>query len=116
MRSDFCIFILSHKRPNDVITLHSLQHCGYTGAWYIVLDDEDDTYDQYCEKFGKEKIILFNKKEVAKTFDIMDNFGNFNVVYARNACFDIARKLGYKYFAEYDDDYYCFDIRTLEGW
>lgn len=116
MRNDFCIFILSHKRPNDVTTLHSLLHCGYTGDWYIVLDDEDDTYDQYCKNFGKEKIVLFSKKEVAKTIDVMDNFRNFgSPIYARNACFDIARKLGYKYFAEYDDDYYCFTIRTLEG-
>ena len=116
MRSDFCIFILSHKRPNDVKTLHSLKHSGYTGDWYIVLDDEDDTYDQYCKNFGKDKIILFSKKEVAKTFDVMDNFEKWGViVYASNACFDIAKKLGYKYFAEYDDDYYVFTIRTLEG-
>lgn len=116
MRNDFCIFILSHKRPNDVKTLHTLKHCGYSGNWYIILDDEDDTYDQYCKNFGKDKILLFNKKEVVKTFDIMDNFEKWSAaVYARNACFDIARNLGYKYFAEYDDDYYCFTIRTLEG-
>ena len=116
MRSDFCILILSNKRPNNVKTVHALEHAGYTGDWYIVLDDLDTTYDEYCKNFGKEKIVTFNKMEVAKTFDTMDNFGNFgSPIYARNACFDIARKLGYRYFAEYDDDYYWFETRTLEG-
>ena len=43
----------------------------------------------------------------------MDNFGNKAcVVYARNAVWDFAKKLGLKYFIVCDDDYtmYCFRI------
>ncbi len=43
---------------------------------------------------------------MAKTFDEGDNFGDRRaIVYARNACFDIAKKLGYTYFIQLDDDY-----------
>lgn len=115
MRSDFCIFILTHGRPDNVITLKTLRHSGYTGDCYLVLDDEDETYPQYCKNFGEDKIVRFSKSDYDGRFDKMDNFGKRGlVVYARNACFDIAKKLGYKYFAEYDDDYYWFEIRTME--
>ena len=42
----------------------------------------------------------------------MDNF-DFDkvIVYARNACYDFAEKLGYKYFLELDDDYTSFLFR-----
>ena len=36
------------------------------------------------------------------------------IVYARNACFDIAKDLGYKYFLELDDDYTKFRQRFLK--
>jgi len=34
------------------------------------------------------------------------------VTFARNACFDLARQLGFRYFLQLDDDYNCFDYRT----
>jgi len=46
----------------------------------------------------------------------MDNFeGNKVIVYARNACYDIARKLGLDYFFEYEDDYQQFRYRHADG-
>ena len=41
MRNDFVVFILSHGRANSLVTVDSLNRCGYTGKWYIILDDED---------------------------------------------------------------------------
>ncbi len=32
-----------------------------------------------------------------------------------NACFDIAKNLGYKYFIQLDDDYYSLGYRYIEG-
>ena len=54
--------------------------------------------------------IVFNKKEVAETFDEADNFykDRRTIVYARNFCFQAARQLGFKYFLELDDDYIHF--------
>lgn len=58
---------------------------------------------------------MFDKPKIAKTFDEADNFDDRRaIVYARNACFQIARKLGYKYFIELDDDYDVFLLLTAE--
>lgn len=113
---DLVIIILSHSNPDGVLTVNSLKKYGYTGAWYILLDDEDTTRDKYIANFGEDRILLFNKSEVAKTFDRMDNENGTNtVVFARNACFEVAKRLGYTYFMEYDDDYYEFQFRYQEG-
>lgn len=113
--NDLCIFILSHGNPDNVLTVTSLQKYGYTGAWYILLDDDDKSYPDYVRKFGEDKVVVFSKNEIAKTFDRMDNDTIMNtVVFARNACFEKARELGYKYFMEYDDDYYEFQFRFEE--
>jgi len=105
---DFIIFILSHGRPNSVDTYKSLKKFGYTGEVAIVIDNEDKTAGQYCENFG-DQIIMFDKEQIAKTFDEGDNFGDRRaVVYARNACFEIAERLGKKYFMQLDDDYVDF--------
>ena len=110
---DFVIFVLSHGNPNEVITVKSLLRHGYTGKYYIVLDDEDKTIDEYKVNFGADKVLTFNKDSIAKTFDEFGkNLGDRKmVVYARNACFELARELGYTYFMELDDDYYEFDFR-----
>lgn len=113
--NDFCIFILSHNNADNVLTAQSLKKYGYTGAWYIVLDDEDVSYPEYVQTFGKEKVLRFNKDAVAETFDRMDNETDKNtVVYARNACFTLAKECGYTYFMELDDDYYEFQFRYAE--
>lgn len=109
MRNDFVAFILTHGRPNKVYTYNSLIKNGYTGKIIIVIDNEDSSAKEYYNNFGKENVYMFNKKEVSKTFDEADNFNDRRaIVYARNACFDIATELGYKYFIELDDDYTGF--------
>jgi hypothetical protein len=49
----------------------------------------------------------------------MDEGNNFDerkaIVYARNSCFDIAKKLGITYFIQLDDDYYYFGYRYDTG-
>ena len=112
VRDDFAILILSHGRANNVRTVPTLKDVGYTGKWYIVLDDEDNQYDEYVKNFGKEHIIVFNKVEVGKTFDIMDNFPGRGVpTFARNVFHKIAKDLGLTYFLELEDDYMCFRQR-----
>jgi len=116
MRNDFCAFILTHGRPENVRTYKSLKVSGYTGPVYLIIDDEDPTADAYYRKFGAANVIKFSKSEIAKTFDEADNFENRKaIVYARNACFEIARKLGYKYFVQLDDDYTSFLYRNIDG-
>lgn len=112
--NNYAVFILSHGRPTNVITYQSLRKQGYTGKIYIIVDDEDKTIDEYKVKY-KNEVIVFSKKEYQNTFDIMDNFvGNKVIVYARNACYDIARQLKLDYFFEYEDDYTQFQYRYID--
>lgn len=112
--NNYAVFILSHGRPTNVITYQSLRKQGYTGKIYIIVDDEDKTIDEYKAKY-KNEVIVFSKKAYQNTFDIMDNFvGNKVIVYARNACYDIARQLKLDYFFEYEDDYTQFQYRYID--
>jgi hypothetical protein len=111
MRDDFCVFILTHGRPDNVKTYNSLQKHGYTGKVYFVIDDEDATADVYRETFGEENVLQFCKKDVAATFDEADTFNDRRtIVYARNVCFSLARQVGCRYFIELDDDYNWFGL------
>ena len=112
MRDDFCAFILTHGRPDRVHTYDSLIKHGYTGKVYIVIDDEDKSRDEYIKAFGKDRVLIFSKSEIAKTFDEGDNFNDRRaIIYARNVCFELAKTVGCKYFIELDDDYTGFFYR-----
>lgn len=103
--NDFCAFILTHGRPDRVLTYNYLMRAGFSGKVFIVIDDEDKTADQYREIFGN-KVLQFDKTMIAKVTDEGDNFQHCKaIVYARNACWDLARKVGCKYFLQLDDDY-----------
>ena len=112
MRSDFACFILCHGRPNNTPTFSTLRKYGYTGAIYIICDDEDKTLQEYRNIYGDDIVKVFNKLDVLQKFDTMDSSDNRGcAVYARNACFDIADELGIRYFCELDDDYMEFQLR-----
>lgn len=114
-KNKFAVFILSHGRAENVITVQTLRNCGYTGDIYIIIDDEDKQGDLYKKIYG-DKVIVFSKKEMDGTFDIGDNFNDRRVVvYARNKCHDIAKSLGLDYFLELDDDYNNFMYRYQDG-
>lgn len=115
--SELAIFILTHGRPDKVYTWESLRKGGCTDDVYIIIDDEDETAERYYEKFG-DRVRMFNKREMAKRIDEADNFKDKDrrsIVYARNACFDIAEDLGYTYFIELDDDYRTFSFKLDEN-
>jgi len=108
MIDNFCCFIASHGRADKVYTHQTLRKHGYTGPIYVVIDNLDTSASQYTEKYG-DKVVIFNKEEMAKRTDMGDNFWKLgSIIHARNACFDIAQKLGHKYFLVLDDDYYEF--------
>jgi len=108
MNSDFCAFILTHGRPDNVKTEKTLRARGYTGKIFYIVDDKDKTLPKYIENFGSD-VVVFSKMEIATETDPCDNFNNFaSVLFARNATFGIAENLGYKYFIQLDDDYNDF--------
>ena len=109
---DFCIFILTHGRPDRVHTYNSLMKAGYTGKVYIVIDDEDKTEAGYRERFG-DKVLQFCKAEWAAKTDEGDNFRHRKaIVYARNACWDLAKQVGCRWFCQMDDDYKMYHLRV----
>lgn len=112
MLDDFALFLISHNKP-DFITFNTIKKFGYNSKkWFIILDDKDKCINEYIEKYGKNHIKIFSKKEVAKKIDMMDNFDYDSVItYARNACYDIAKEIGVHYFLTLDDDYDSFRFR-----
>ena len=114
MRDDFIVFILTHGRPNNIKTLDTLKKAGYKGRICILIDTDDKTAPEYFKKYGG-MVYQFDKDEMEGTFDTGDNGGSKGVIiYARNKCFDVAEKLGARYFLELDDDYISFFIRHNE--
>jgi hypothetical protein len=111
---DFAVFILTHGRPDNVKTLHTLKKCGYTGKIYYIVDNEDKTIDKYIKNFGEENVKIFNKKLMADNVDEGNNFDERRTItHARNASFYIAKKLGIEYFIQLDDDYTSFEYRYI---
>lgn len=111
--NSFVALILTHGRPDKVHTINTLRKCGYTGDVLIVIDNEDRFVDQYKKKF--DNVVVFDKKEVASKIDEGDNFNDRRaIIYARNTAFQIAKKGGYRYFIELDDDYTEFSY-TYDG-
>lgn len=112
MRKDFAVFILSHGRANNVITIGTLRKIGYTGDIYIIIDNEDNQREIYEKIPDVKGVIVFDKLKEMERTDTADNFKDHRlVVYARNKCHDIAKELGLTYFLELDDDYTGFGIR-----
>jgi len=109
-RDDFCVFVLSHNRPDRVPTLGTLARAGYTGKAYIVVDDEDENVPEYQARYG-DSVIVFSRQEAAKITDGGDNVSTRGVVYARNMCWTLAKQVGCRYFMVLDDDYSAFFIR-----
>jgi hypothetical protein len=111
----YCALILTHGRPDNVRTVQMLERHGYTGPWWLVVDDEDPTLDDYIDRYGTGRVRVFSKTGIAAQFDEGDNRGDRRcIVYARNAAYDIAADLGYRYFMQLDDDYYQIRYRFNE--
>ena len=116
MTKKFAVFILTHGRPHNQLTVKSLQDVGYTGEWYLVVDDQDDTFDEYVTEWGADRVIVFHKDHFIKHTDTglsvpVPKFA----VFARNAIEFIAHSMGYKTFMMLDDDITKLRIRLPEG-
>src|SRR6202041_1961055 len=113
--NDFAVFILTHGRPHNVKTVTTLKKCGYTGRIYFIVDNEDKKAGEYIKLFGIENVKIFDKKAYADKVDEGNNFDERRTItHARNACFDIAKEIGIKYFIQLDDDYTDFRYKLVE--
>lgn len=109
--NNFAAFILSNRRPDRIHTLKTLKRAGYSGKVFIVIDNEDPTQSQYKNTHG-EMVVTFNRQKWFELTDDGDNFGkDKGVVYARNACWELAKELKVDSFIVLDDDYTNFEYR-----
>lgn len=114
MKNDYAVFIISHKRP-EVETLKALEKSGYTGDYFIVIDDADPTIEEYKSRYGKH-VLVFSKEEIWQDTDTIDNAKILtSATYARNYCIKAARNKGYEFFVNLDDDINRFAFRYIEG-
>lgn len=112
---NFAVFILSHGRADNIITYKTLKSSGYTGDIYILIDNEDEQIEDYYKNYG-DKVIVFDKKRVAEKIDQADlSQDRRTILFARNQCFEEAKKLHLKTFLELDDDYKMFERRYIDG-
>lgn len=116
MRDSFAVFILTHGRADNVVTMKTLKKGGYTGKWFVIIDNEDDSKNDYIKNFGADHVIVFDKQAAYERIDTMDNFNEHRaIIYARNESFRIAKELGLTYFLELDDDYSSIDYRYADN-
>ena len=116
MRDDFAVFILTHGRPKDIPTVSVLKNGNYTGKLYFLLDNEDETEDEYRRLYGSENILIFDKQAVFEQTDTMELSGEKKaILFARKAVFNVAEELGLKYFLMLEDDFTAIMYRYPEG-
>jgi len=115
--NDFCIFIISYQRANNVKTYKTLQKCNCKYPIFIVVSDDDTQINQYKKNFSENNLVIYSKREYIGKFDYMDNRIDklSSAVFSRNAVFDIAKKLGYPFFLVLDDDYGNFSYRYMQN-
>ena len=76
--SKTALFILTNGRPDNQLTLQTLEKLNCTADIFLVCDDNDKTLSEYIERYG-EKVKIFNKNKIKKEMkiDMCDNFNNY---------------------------------------
>lgn len=93
-------------------TYKMLRDQGYTGDIIVVIDDEDEQRSLYEEIY--EHVEVFCKEDYYQSSDGVITGKQKAILYARNACYDIAERLGLLYFTEFDDDLNSIFLRYIE--
>ena len=108
------VFILTHGRADKVYTVKTLENHGYTGEIYFLVDNHDKQASKYIENFGEDRVIIFDKQNVAELTDQGDNLNDLRTItHVRNFAYIAAEMLGIKYFIQLDDDYMKFRHRWI---
>ena len=109
----YAVFICTHGRPYNQLTLKVLRESGYTGLIYLVSDDEDNCrflLEEYVDE--NTGLITFNKEDSIKCQDSgTDRPIRDTHLYAWNACERWSKKLNFDYAIIADDDLTSFRYR-----
>jgi hypothetical protein len=65
-KEKFAMFILTHGRPHDVITMQALKDSNYTGKTFIIIDNEDKQPMNTEKCLAKKWSLSLTKQPSAK--------------------------------------------------
>ena len=115
MTYKFAIMIISHKRADTQLTYETLMRTNYTGAVYILVDDEDPQLEDYIKNYG-DIVKVFNKDKMLEITETVDNFQNkTNCVLPSTYCRLLAEELKLDYYMRIDDDISSIRERYVEN-
>ena len=66
---NFAVFIPTYKRSSSLRTVETLRKCGYTGAIYLVVGDDDPELEEYKSIDDIAGVKVFSKSEIAGKVD-----------------------------------------------
>lgn len=104
------IFILSKGRP-WCYTAQYLEDIAYEGDWFIWCGDNDDKLESYFERWGRDRVLVFEHAKWFDGADTLDAYGDSlgsGVFVAKNALKAVAESFGIDRYWELDDDIDCF--------
>lgn len=116
MKNNFAYFILSYNKPYDMSTLKLLNKYNVEYPIYIVVGEDDPSYNQYIENKDLN-VITFNKENY---FDKVDELGTYKethkvCTYARQFVDEYAREHNIKYVCILFDDILDFRYRYIRN-
>lgn len=111
---DFAIFITTHGRAGEQVTLNTLRACNCSYPIYLVVDNEDGQLGDYEDLYG-DMVIVFDKREYMDATDtIISPKRPQSVVFARQFCERVARESNLSCFLVLDDDIKSIEHRFIE--
>lgn len=119
MDFDFCVYILSYERANDIKTLDILKKYNYNGHYYVVCSEDDPQIRQYKKTIRADNLLVFNKYDYISTFDTFISSDKNKTMlksasYARNFILNHARNNNIKTFCMMDDDIQKIRFRYVD--
>lgn len=115
MLKDFAIFITTHGRANNQITLNTLERYKCSYPIYLIVDDEDTQLDAYLNKYGNIVKVFNKQKYINKVDTIMYPKQSKSVVFARQFGEDLAKQLSLSSYLILDDDIKSFIYRFVDN-
>lgn len=102
---------MSKGRPH-CLTASTLVKIGFPGEWFIVCGDNDEALLEYVERWGENRVMVFDWKKHAEGCDLMDcgPLAPSGAAPARNAIGEIAARRGEVRHWQFDDDYEGFTV------
>ena len=96
--NELAFFVLSHNSANKCQTYDYLRNHGIKENVYVAIDADDKEKEQYLNKYPEKHVLIFDKKDYSNIDTFTNRIKMGHCVYARNACYDLAEAMGFRYF------------------